>query len=480
MATMFPRSSVPPLAALMLVACASYSLGEPLSPATETLVEGEVSLAVPLADGSLLVDDGAQLAIVYGDAREATPIGRTGEIGTLRAYVALGSSTLVAGSQGTFVVQVTPRSGLFRAPIEDVIGDEVIRQLAGSPRPDGPDDLWVATTERLYLFRDEILTEVRLEGRSLPEVSLAPRGPLSVWAATPGRLFQLRIEPSSRSLSATEVARPSGASALAVDGNGTLWLVDDGVLWSLRADLRLEDYGLPFVPQALFAASDAADLWLAAQDGSFYHQLDRVFRPVDTVPMSDVRPGPDGTLVARAGGVTRRVRARHPIRLEGLHSGPILSATRVEVLLPDANRVVAVRARAGMVELDVAPPFDLEGAPPSFTLEPGPIPVGAHVLTVEADYDDGTLTAVLSAPIDIATDATWTNDIEPIYQTYCADCHGERGPSPTRLDEREQWVERSDRIIENVVTGRMPLSRPMLPASDIALIQAWASGGFAE
>lgn len=480
MATMFPRPLVPPLAALTLAACASYSLGEPLSPATETLAEGDVSLAVPLADGSLLVDDGTQLAIIYADAREPIPIGRTGEVGALRAYVTLGNSTLVAGSAGTFVVQTTPRSGLFRAPIEDVIGDEVIEQLASSPRPDAPDDLWVATSERFYLFRDETLTEVRIDGMSLPSVSLATRGSLSVWAATATRLFQVRVEASSRALSATEVARPPGASALAVDANGTLWAVNDGLLWSLRSDLRLDSYELPFAPQALFAASDAADVWLRAEDGTFYHQVDRVFRRVEGMPMSDVRHGPDGTLVAQIAGSTRRVRARHPITLEGLHSGPILSATRVEVLMPNADRVVAVRAHAGMVELDVAPPFDVGSAPPSFTLEPGPIPVGAHVLTVEADYDDGTLTAVFRAPIDIATDATWTNDIEPIYQTYCADCHGERGPSPTRLDEREQWVERSDRIIENVVTGRMPLSRPMLPASDIALIQAWASGGFAE
>jgi len=474
MATMFLRPALPPLAALILMACSSYSLGEPLSPTTETLVEGDVTLAVPLADGSLLIDDGTQLAIVYADAREPTSIGATGEIGTLRAYVALGTSTLIAGSAGTFVVQTTPRSGLFRAPIEDVIGEEVIRGLASSPRPDAPSDLWVATEERLYLFRDETLTEVRVEGMSLADVSLAPRAPLSVWAATPTRLLQVHVESTSRALSATEVARPTGASALAVDADSTLWLVSDGMLWSLRSDLHLENYELPFVPTALFAARDAGDVWVQAEDGSFYHQLYRVFRLVDSMPLSDVHHGPEGTLYARVGDTIRRVRARHPITVEGLHSGPILSATRIEVLLPNLDHVVEVRAHAGAAVLEVA------GTPPSFTLEPGPIPVGAHRLTVEADYDDGTLTAVFEAPIDIATDATWTNDIEPIFQNYCADCHGERGPSPTRLDERELWVERSDRLIENVVTGRMPLSRPMLPPSDIALIQAWASGGFAE
>jgi hypothetical protein len=480
MATMFLRHTVPPLAALTLMACASYSLGDPLSPATETLVEGDVTLAVPLADGSLLVDDGTQLSIVYADAREPTPVGTAGEIGTLRAYVALGTSTLVAGSEGTFVVQTTPRSGLFRAPIEDVIGDEVIRELAATPRPDAPSDLWVATEERLYLFRDETLTEVRVEGASLASVSLATRGSLSVWAATPSRLLQVRVESATRALSATEVARPPGASALAVDANSTLWLVSGGALWSLGSDLRLDAYDLPFAPDALFAARDASDVWVRAEDGSFYHQLDRIFRRVESAPLDDVRPGPNGTLFAHVDGATRRVRARHPITVEGLHSGPILSATRVEVLMPNAEHVVEVRAHAGAVILEVAPPFDVASTPPAFTLEPGPVPVGTHRLIVEADYDDGTLTAVFEASIDIATDATWTNDIEPIYQNYCADCHGERGPSPTRLDERAQWIERSDRIIENVVTGRMPLSRPMLPPSDIALIQAWASGGFAE
>ena len=117
--------------------------------------------------------------------------------------------------------------------------------------PDAPSDLWVATDVGLYLFREETLTEVRIGGQSLPDVRLAPRGALSLWVATPSRLLELRVDPARSTFSATELARPAGASDVAVDANGTLWLVSDRALVSLRSDLRLDTYDLPFTPARL-------------------------------------------------------------------------------------------------------------------------------------------------------------------------------------------------------------------------------------
>lgn len=485
---MFPRrplrASLATSAALGagLLACGpSYSVsGEPLSPTTETLVAGPVDLAVPLSDGSILIDDGASLAIVTPGIADPTVIGRTGEIGSLLAYAELNGTTLIAGSAGTFVVQTGAGAGLFRAPIETAIGSDPIHALALTPRPEAASDLWVATADHLYVFRDDALHEVTLADVSLGNAELAPLGPGAVWAATAEDLVQLRIDPAAVMLRATRIDRPLGASSITVDADGTLWMIEGGEVSSLRRDLRLDRYTLPFAATRVFASRDANDVWFALENGTFQHQLHRIFRPVDGLSLEGALAGPEGTLYGRSAGGVVRVRSRHAITLEGLHAGPILEATRIEIRLPSAGSVTAVRARAGTVDLDVMGPIDDAATPPALVLEPGPIPVGSSMLTIEADYADGTLTASLSVPIEIATDATWTADIAPLYEMHCADCHGERGPSPTRLDSRQAWIDLSARIIDNVVTGRMPLGRASLPPSDIALIQAWASGGFTE
>ena len=460
------------------IACGpSYGVGSPLTVTTDTLVSSRVELAVPLADGSLLVDDGASLSIVRTSG-EPLAIGLPGEIGTLRAYAVLDGTTLVAGSAGTFVVQTGAGAGLFRAPIESVIADEAIVALAATPREGSPSDLWVATDVRLYLFRDETLTEVAVREVPLGGAQLAGLGAGAVWAATSAHLVRLEVEPLTVTLSAAVLARPEGASSVAVDADGVLWMITDGQVASLRRDLHYDLYGLPFAPVRLFASSDADDVWFEVEGGGFYHQLHRVFRPVEGVSLESALGGPEGTLYARSASSVLRVRARHPLALEGLHDGPILEATRIELRLPSLEHVTAIRARAGTVVLEVLPAVAAD--PPAIILEPGPIPVGTHTLVIEADYDDGTLTASLRASIEIATDATWSADILPLYEAHCADCHGERGPSPTRLDAREAWMRLSTRIIDNVLTGRMPLGRAALPSSETALIQAWASGGFAE
>jgi hypothetical protein len=463
---------------ILLLACEpGFGVGEPLTPVTEALTDGAVTLAVPLADGSLLIDDGTSL-LIAAEGAELAPIGETGEVGELLAFAQLDGTTLIAGSEGTFVVQTGSGAGIFRAPIEDALpAGAAIHALAATPRPEAESDLWVVTDGGLYVFRDEALTEVRLEGIPLGGAQIAPLGPGALWAATSEAVVQVRIELDARTLSALRLGQPEGARSIAVDADGTLWLVDGEQIASLRRDLLLTRYALPFVPTRVLASEDALDVWLESDDG-LHHQIDRVFRAVEGAAFTDVLAGPGGTLYARTATGVVLVRARHAISVDGLHDGPILEATRVEVLLPDVGRVTAVRAFAGDVELEVAAPTGT--APAAFVIEPGPVPVGRHELVVEADYDDGSLTASFRAPIEIATDATWANDIEPIYLTYCSDCHGERGPSPTRLDTREAWMSLSDRIIDNVQDGRMPLGRPMLPASDIALIQAWASGGFEE
>ena len=469
------------LAWLLAAGCeAGAEVGPPFTPALDAPRTAE--LAVPLADGSLLVDDGAGLTIVR-DAGAPRRIGASGELGTLLAYVWVDGSTLVAGSAGTFVVESGPDAGLFRAPVEEGIGDETIVALAATRRPDRASDVWIATDAALYLFRDETVLPIEIDGQPVAGAALAPHvvpvdaaGSAAVWVGTEEGLYRVSVRPDAPSFTALRMTQPEGARSLGTDRRGTLWIVSETGLSALDLGLRSQAFALDGAPSRVLASRDSDDVWIETERG-FVLERDRVFRAA-AVPLDELLLGPGGATYARRGEAVSALFARHPIALEGLYDGPILEPTRVELRLAATEHLISVRAWAGPTELPVTPGSGTVG--PSFLIEPGPVPVGAHPLRVEADYDDGTLRAELTRPIEITTQATWTNDIEPLYARHCADCHGEAGPSPTRLDTLDAWRTLSGRIVENVETGRMPLGRPALSSAEIARIQAWSSGGFPE
>jgi hypothetical protein len=469
------------LAWLLGAGCeAGTEVGPPFTPALDAPRTAE--LAVPLADGSLLVDDGVDLAIIRGEGAPRS-IGDAGELGALRAYVWVDGSTLVAGSAGTFVVESGTDPGLFRAPIEDGIGGETIVALATTRRPDHASDVWVATDAALYLFRDETLVPIELDGGPVVGAALAPyvvpvdaAGSAAVWVGTSEGLYRLSVRPDAASFTALRMTQPEAARSIGTDQSGTLWIAGDAGLSALDLGLRFQAFAVDGRPVRVLASSDSDDVWIETERG-FVLERDRVFRAA-SVALDGLLLGPGGATYARRGAAVSALFARHPIALEGLYDGPILEPTRVELRLPAIEHLVAVRAWAGNTELPVTPGSGATG--PSFLIEPGPVPVGPHPLRVEADYDDGTLRAELRRPIEITTQATWTNDIEPLYARHCADCHGEAGPSPTRLDTLDAWRTLAERIVENVETGRMPLGRPALSSAEVARIQAWSSGGFPE
>ena len=62
-------------------------------------------------------------------------------------------------------------------------------------------------------------------------------------------------------------------------------------------------------------------------------------------------------------------------------------------------------------------------------LDPSLLGTGPRTLTVTIAWSDGTLPRTLRRSFEVEADATWAEDIEPIYLTYCSDCHGAAGPS---------------------------------------------------
>lgn len=432
-----------------------------------------VALAVPLGEGEVLVDDGTSLALVGDALAEPVPVGASGEIGALVAAAPYDGATLIAGAGGLFIV----RDGrLFRAPVEMVLAaGETVTSLASASRDGSVSDLFLATDRALYRYADATLTPITVADVPLTGARLADAGHGAVWVATDTHVLRLAASASASggpgALEATVLGAPGGAESIAVDADETLWLVSGHVLYAWTGDGHLVRADLPSPPSAVYATRGARDVWIATESGAF-HEIDRVFRPVQGVAGDALGASASALFVTTASGV-ERLRARHPIGVEGLADGAELNeSTEVRFVL-----AASAHASAPVITLDAAP---LTPTGTTITLDPTTLSTGAHVLEIRVRYDDGTLDATRRIAFSSRAVVTWTGDIQPLYVAQCARCHGPAGPSPTRLDTRADWMARSVSILDNVRTGRMPLGGPMLPGGDIARVALWVENGFPE
>ena len=73
---------------------------------------------------------------------------------------------------------------------------------------------------------------------------------------------------------------------------------------------------------------------------------------------------------------------------------------------------------------------------------------------------------------------TWVEEIEPLFERECAECHTDSGVSRP-LDTPAAWQADLDLIFFNLEGGRMPLPpRDPLTLSEIQLVRSWAAGNF--
>ncbi|MFO0681737.1 MAG: c-type cytochrome [Sandaracinus sp.] len=444
-------------------------MGAPLTPERTVMSAARATLAVPLGEGQVLVDDGTSLALVGDTLAEPVPVGASGEIGALIATAPYDGATLIAGEGGLFVI----RDGrLFRAPVEmGLAAGETVTALASASAGGSVSDLWIASDRALYRYAGATLTPVTIADVPLAGARLADAGQGAVWVATDEHVLRIASAASGTTLEATVLGAPGGAESIAVDADGTLWLVSAQVLYAWHADRHLVRVDLPSAPRAVIATLDARDVWIPTVSGAF-HAIDGVLRSVEGFTGTALGSSGGALFVAPGTGVDR-LRARHPIVVEGLVDGQELNEST------DVHLVLAASAHAS------APTLTLDGAPvmatgATLTLDPTTLAAGGHVLEVRVRYDDGTLEATRRVSFSSRAVVTWTGDIQPLYVAQCARCHGPSGPSPTRLDTRADWMSRSASVLDNVRTGRMPLGGPMLPEGDIARIALWVENGFPE
>jgi hypothetical protein len=450
---------------------------------------------VPLPDGSLLVDGSVRdamgveapvLVLVPGDGRSPQAIGEGGEVGAIRSVTTTGDVTLVVGEGGVLAIQ---GSTLFRVPVEAMLEVTEIGAIAALERPAEPGllDWLVATDGGLFVVSDDVVRPLRAGGEPLAVTHLAPRGPGSAWAADAEGLVRITLSGGTEGAPQLErLARAGEIEALAADDEGRPWWVEDGVLFSLTRDLRVIARALPTaggspvggitsLPRDGELWIHTGDPWEAGSDGLF-HFDGVVFRPIDH-PLDGrvVRcaSGSECLVLEPASHALERLRVRHGAVLEGLAEGASLhDRTELRIVAEAADRVASMQA-----SIDGAPVTVTDGA---ITLVPADVGFGPRTLVVTLTWADGTLPVVLRRSFTSEAPATWADDVQPVYATYCADCHGAAGPSARRLDSREGWMTEYDRLLPAITSGAMPLGRPRLPAETIALIETWAGAGFPE
>gem|GEM_PF-2257624 len=448
-----------------------------------------------LPDGSLLVegtDPGEAgmptriLLLVHNDGRASEVIGDGGEIGRLRSVSTSGNISLVLGESGVFAIQ---DGTLFQVPLESMLDVTEIRAVTAVARRDSPGlfDWLVATNTGLSLVAGDTVRPLLANGVPLSVDHLAARGPGAAWASDSEGLLRITL-PRSSAMGPTmeRLARTGDVQALASDGDGAPWWVEDGQLFSMTRDGRVIARALPApsgsLMQGISALPAANELWvhvgmpMETTTSALFHFDGSVFRPIDgSFTNRTLRCASASECVSldSTSGRIERWRIRHDAQLEGLTANASLH-DRTEIrITPEAPTLVAsIEARVGEMILPVT-----SGG---ISLTPSDIGFGARTLVVTITWTDGTLPLVLRRAFVSQAAATWVEDVEPIYQAQCGDCHGAAGPSPRRLDTREDWMREYPRVRPAIEGGAMPLGRPALSPEAVALVQAWADAGFPE
>lgn len=253
------------------------------------------------------------------------------------------------------------------------------------------------------------------------------------------------------------------ADAVGVDGQGMRWtLVGPDLLRSDGAG-----WGLPSAGGTLHTCAQAEGAWVVDEQGMGWF-FDSQPQLRARVPEGAVLDGQCRWLVADYSGLSRHAAGR-PVGLWGLQIGERVVGDTPLVVLPSLPEQVAEVTLAVNGEAQI-----LDAG--AWVLEPAQWPEGG-TLDVVVTYEDST-SSTLERSFEVvdAGQPTWTEDVEPLYNTHCALCH--TNGTETLLNDAQAWEDNIDVILSSVSSGAMPLGKTPLTGAEIATIRAWQAGGF--
>ncbi|GAB5549354.1 MAG: hypothetical protein SangKO_091140 [Sandaracinaceae bacterium] len=459
-----------------LVACGGGEAGV-VRPAEASVLGVESDNLVPLPDGRLIVEIDARLSLLDPRRPDQEPIviGPAADVGEVHAAVPTRGAILVLASGGTFILRdaawvPSPLAESLDGPILDAV-------LLPTRTGRGLGDLWIATARSLYRVVEDAdgprAMRLALEDDlTMAELAIAPRpeGP-ALWVRLPDRVLEVWRDRTGVVRSASLVL-PSPPTAIGGDASLTGWLVLDGRLYSMGADRALRDRGLSV--ERLLTSPLSHESWIWTDAGLYLHSQGRLHAVdgVDVAASDRAALGPSGALFAVSAAGVRRFAPRRDVRVEGPADASLLVTPRDFVILAEGSPEVEASVDGQ--------PLEVLTDPLRVSVNPGELGDGSYVLDLRVSYDDGTLPVEERRSFEVVTNATWSEDVQPLYQGYCASCHGPEGPANTRLDAPSHWQDIYELILTNVVEGRMPLGRPPLSQREVALIEAWRVAGYPE
>lgn len=460
----------------VLGACGSSESGD-VQPAEAEVFASASPTLVSLPDGRLVVEmEERLLALEPGDpTSEPMVIGPATDVGEVHAAVPTAGAILVLASGGTFVLRgdawvPTELASAFDGPILDAV-------RLPTPTGLGLGDLWVATATSLYRIVDGEAQTLELdEDLSNVQLAIAPRpeGP-ALWVLLSDRVLEVWRDRSgvvrSARLELEGMPTAIGGSAASAEQDVTGWLVIDGQLFSIGRDRLLVDRG--FAVERLVTSPLADEVWAFGPEGT------RLYADGAALAVGGVDVASDATMTIATDGslfvseaTVRQLSPRRQVSIGGAPDGSLLVRPQVFPITAEGEPVIVARVDGNEVE-PLADPLRVE-------LDPTALGEGSHTLEIDVTYDDGTLPVLERRNFEVVTNATWSEDVAPLYESYCSQCHGEDGPAVTRLDTQQNWQAIFEVVLANIEDGRMPLNNDPLTQREIAIVQAWEVGGFAE
>jgi hypothetical protein len=395
---------------------------------------------------------------------------------------------LVAADNGLYVAE----SGWMMAPPwQQALGPG----LTGTAES-GEGVVWLAHASGLYRLAGGTLSALKADGEALAGVSAVAAAVTDgqpalwlvwregLWVAAESAPGAYRVLPAGLPLREGERLQSLAALGASRAGQAEVWLLTSQRLLRQVAGVWRE-VALEPRPERLWGAGRF--LW--AQAGGALLQYDAesgqwgVAEGVDMSTAQVLAVDESGCMWVQTG--TQAVAlTRGPVpRMRGLLQGQqvVQDGLAVSALLPPGATPASLTFALDDMEVPAQGPlYSLGGLEADGALKPyslaGLLP-GMHTLSAVARFEDGSeARRVVAFDYQPASPAalSWSQDVRPIHQARCAQCH-ENGPGRP-LNTYELWRGSLELVVSAVRDRRMPADGPLDP-QQISLIQRWAASG---
>jgi hypothetical protein len=440
----------------------------------ELVLEGPHEFAASLPSLGVLV--GGEDGLHRFDPAVDVPVLVSDDLELPSAVAELDDSTAaIATPEGLFVLD---GESLRPSPLGELLVDWQVTAMLAAPRGESL-DLWMASPSGLKLHRDGRLHDVAVGDLATAGAKLAwgpaVDGVPSLWVAAGADLYS--ITASGSTLTALPVVDgPAGpVEHMVSDAAGRLWAAGGDEFFRRSGDGVWQELVSPQPVSGLFGRPEDSSVFIVTDallvaDGEGFYAMQGV--PDGSIAGIDSL----GRLLVLGEAGLQRVSAGRPIGLIGLAPGDQLddiTAVALHPSLPDSVESIDTQLDGEPIALD---------AGWSLLLDPLELADGPHSLSISVTYvdtEEPVATEVLFSVGEFVA-PTWTDDLEPLFDAECAECHTDSGVSRP-LDTPASWQAELDLILYNLEEARMPLPpRDPLSLSEIQLVRAWAAGGFVE